>query len=94
MVLHHLFVSLLQIIPLCWSTLGNKSDLEIRIKIVFLLLFNMQLVSIRLQANSVFSFSAALGQCAEDKMSLKVIHDLDGVRLLWSLLKNPSARVC
>ena len=26
-------------------------------------------------------------------MSLKVIHDLDGVRLLWSLLKNPSARV-
>ena len=38
-------------------------------------------------------FSAALGQCAEDKLSLKVIHDLDGVRLLWSLLKNPSARV-
>ena len=37
--------------------------------------------------------SAALGQCAEDKMSLKVIHDLDGVRLLWSLLKNPSVRV-
>ena len=40
-----------------------------------------------------FVFSAALGQCAEDKLSLKVIHDLDGVRLLWSLLKNPSARV-
>ena len=40
-----------------------------------------------------FIFSAALGQCAEDKLSLKVIHDLDGVRLLWSLLKNPSARV-
>ena len=38
--------------------------------------------------------SAALGQCAEDKMSLKVIHDLDGVRLVWSLLKNPSPRVC
>ena len=40
-----------------------------------------------------YDYSAALGQCAEDKMSLKVIHDLDGVRLLWSLLKNPSARV-
>ena len=27
------------------------------------------------------------------RIALKVIHDLDGVRLLWSLLKNPSPRV-
>jgi hypothetical protein len=37
--------------------------------------------------------SAALGECAKDKAALKRIHDLDGVRLLWSLLKHPSERV-
>ena len=37
--------------------------------------------------------SAALGECAKDKLALKRIHELDGVRLLWSLLKHPSERV-
>ena len=37
--------------------------------------------------------SAALGECAKDKDSLKVILKLDGVRLLWSLLKHPSTKV-
>ena len=38
-------------------------------------------------------FSVALGECAKDKESLKNIHTLDGVRLVWSLLKHPSERV-
>lgn len=37
--------------------------------------------------------SLALGRCAEDKNTLINIHELDGVRLIWSLLKNPSDRV-
>jgi len=40
-----------------------------------------------------FFVSAALGECAKDKIALKRIHELDGVRLLWSLLKHPSERV-
>ena len=38
-------------------------------------------------------FSSALGECAKDKDSLRVIQKLDGVRLLWSLLKYPSPKV-
>ena len=41
----------------------------------------------------IFFFSVALGECAKDKESLKNIHALDGVRLVWSLLKHPSERV-
>ncbi len=37
--------------------------------------------------------SMALGRCAEDKDTLVLIHRLDGVRLIWSLLKNPSEKV-
>ena len=37
--------------------------------------------------------AAAIGQLAEDKESLEQIRELDGVRLLWSLLKNPSENV-
>ena len=37
--------------------------------------------------------SAALGECAKDKAILAEIHRLDGVRLVWSLLKHPSDRV-
>ena len=37
--------------------------------------------------------SAALGECAKDKDSLKIIHKIDGVRLVWSLLKHPNERV-
>ena len=44
--------------------------------------------------NASIFFSAALGECAKDKDSLKVIQKLDGVRLLWSLLKHPSTKVC
>jgi hypothetical protein len=33
--------------------------------------------------------SEALGQCAKDKEVLQAVIDIDGVRLLWSLLKNP-----
>lgn len=42
---------------------------------------------------NLISYSDALGHCAEDKMCLKVIQEMDGVRLLWSLLKNPSPKV-
>ena len=35
----------------------------------------------------------AVGVMAEDKESIKTIIDLDGIRLLWSLLKNPSWEV-
>ena len=41
----------------------------------------------------LYHFSAALGECAKDKDSLRLIHKLDGVRLVWSLLKHPSERV-
>ena len=37
--------------------------------------------------------SRALGKCAEDKEVLDKMRKQDGVRLLWSLLKNPSERV-
>ena len=35
----------------------------------------------------------ALGRCAENPQSLKTIRKLDGVRLLWSLLKSPYEKV-
>ncbi len=35
----------------------------------------------------------ALGQCALDSENISIIERLDGVRLLWSLLKNSSASV-
>lgn len=34
----------------------------------------------------------ALGRCAQDKPTLIRMHELDGVRLIWSLLKNPSEK--
>ena len=37
--------------------------------------------------------SLALGRCAQDKETLIKIHQLDGVRLIWSMLKNPSEEV-
>ena len=37
--------------------------------------------------------STALGRCAEDKTTLQLIHKLDGVRLIWSLLKNNNEKV-
>ena len=37
----------------------------------------------------MFSFR----RCAENPQSLKQIRQLDGVRLLWSLLKNPYEKV-
>ncbi len=35
----------------------------------------------------------SLGRCAQDKDTLIRIHQLDGVRLIWSMLKNPSEEV-
>jgi hypothetical protein len=35
----------------------------------------------------------ALGKCARDPESMVVIDRLDGVRLLWSLLKSPNPEV-
>ena len=35
----------------------------------------------------------ALGRCAADTNTLIRIHELDGVRLIWSLLKNSSEKV-
>ena len=37
--------------------------------------------------------SEALGQCAKDRDVLQAVIDIDGVRLLWSLLKNPFEKV-
>ncbi|XP_047001069.1 armadillo repeat-containing protein gudu-like [Schistocerca americana] len=34
-----------------------------------------------------------LGECAKEKESMAIIEELDGVSLLWSLLKNPSTNV-
>lgn len=34
-----------------------------------------------------------LGECANDTESMELIEELDGVRLVWSLLKNPSPKV-
>lgn len=35
----------------------------------------------------------ALAQCAKDAESLRIMEELDAVRLIWSLLKNPNPRV-
>lgn len=37
--------------------------------------------------------SKTLAQCARDLDSLHIMEDLDAVRLIWSLLKNPNPRV-
>lgn len=36
----------------------------------------------------------ALAECAKDIGSMHVLEELDAVRLIWSLLKNPCPRVC
>ena len=41
----------------------------------------------------IFETSAFCRRCAENPQSLKKIRELDGVRLLWSLLKNPHEKV-
>ncbi len=38
--------------------------------------------------------TCALGRCAADAESMVIIDRLDGVRLLWSLLKSPNPEVC
>ena len=52
-------------------------------------MFNVNLFALDLLVN----VSMALGRCAADKHTLVKIHELDGVRLIWSLLKNPSEKV-
>lgn len=37
--------------------------------------------------------ASVLGECAHEEESMELIEELDGVRLVWSLLKNPSPRV-
>lgn len=37
--------------------------------------------------------SCVLGQCAHEKECMARIEELDGVRLVWSLLKNDSPKV-
>lgn len=37
--------------------------------------------------------SKALTECAKDTESMAVLEDMDAVRLIWSLLKNPNPRV-
>lgn len=37
--------------------------------------------------------ASVLGECANDEESMDIIEELDGVRLVWSLLKNSSPRV-
>ena len=35
----------------------------------------------------------ALKECAHDMDSMRILEDLDAIRLIWSLLKNPNDRV-
>ena len=44
-------------------------------------------------AGLLVNASTALGRCADDRDIFKTINDMDGVRLLWSLLKHNSNRV-
>lgn len=37
--------------------------------------------------------ASVLGEVAQEEESLAIIMEHDGVRLVWSLLKNPSPRV-
>jgi len=37
--------------------------------------------------------ASVLGEVAQEDESLQLVEELDGVRLVWSLLKNPSPRV-
>lgn len=37
--------------------------------------------------------ASVLGEVAQEEECLQLIEELDGVRLVWSLLKNPSPRV-
>lgn len=37
--------------------------------------------------------SKALTECAKDAESMAILEDMDAVRLIWSLLKNPNPRV-
>lgn len=39
------------------------------------------------------NLAMVLKECAEDEDSMAVIEDNDGVRLIWSLLKNPAETV-
>lgn len=39
------------------------------------------------------NLAMVLKECAEDEDSMAVIEDNDGVRLIWSLLKNPAESV-
>lgn len=39
------------------------------------------------------NITKTLAQCAKDTESLHIMEDLDAVRLIWSLLKNPNPRV-
>lgn len=39
------------------------------------------------------NITKALAECAKDIESMHVLEELDAVRLIWSLLKNPCARV-
>lgn len=39
------------------------------------------------------NISKALSECAKDPESMAILEDLDAVRLIWSLLKNPNPRV-
>lgn len=37
--------------------------------------------------------ASVLGECASEDESMEIIEEMDGVRLVWSLLKNTSPRV-
>lgn len=39
------------------------------------------------------NITKALAECAKENESMHVLEELDAVRLIWSLLKNPCARV-
>lgn len=39
------------------------------------------------------NISKALKECAQDPESMRILEELDAVRLIWSLLKNPNPRV-
>lgn len=39
------------------------------------------------------NITKALAECAKDRESMYILEELDAVRLIWSLLKNPCSRV-
>ena len=63
---------------------------------IYLLFFNICRLIRLINTNGadlLVNVSRGLGACANDRDALERMRKLDGVRLLWSLLKHPSEKV-